>query len=206
MRPEYDDSEESLDSKEMAEEIVSAVDESEDDALTRSERDIERKKEIERVKKAKELKRQLRKRELGLLSYRWPALILIVAGILSIWTEFLDVMVHPEDLGYDSFWQMFNLTTIENGALYFIIPVIAGVLFIICGIIAYRDPRGAFAAILPSLMMIMAGANVYFQVTFLVTVAYELGLEVELYATGAPLTMLLCGLLGFLALAMREKE
>ncbi len=196
------------DAEEMADEIVNAVEEQDetDDALTSAEREIERKKEIERVRKARELKRQLRKRELGLLSYRWPALILIVAGALSIWTEFLDVMVHPDGLGYDSFWQMFNLRPEINVKFYFFIPVIAGALFILCGIVAYRDPRGAFTAILPSLMMIMVGANVYFQVTFLVTFAYESGLDVTLYATGAPLTMLICGLLGFLALAMREKE
>lgn len=201
-----DESDKPSDVEEMADEIISSVDEQEEDALTKSEREIERKKEIERIKKAKELKRQLRKRELGLLSYRWPALILIVAGILSIWTEFLNVMVHPPDMGYDSFWQMFNLTTIETGAVYFILPVTAGILFIICGIVAYRDPRGPYIAILPSLMMIMAGANVYFQVTLLITIAYDLGLDVTIYATGAPLTMLISGLLGFLALMMREKE
>ena len=191
------------DSTKMAEDIVDAVtEEDQGDALEETERAVERDKEAERIRKAKALRKQLRRRELGLLHYRWPAFILIVAAAFSIMTQFLQVMVHPEELGYDSFIQMF----MDGGGIFFLFPVISGALFIVFGIIAYSTPKWTVGAIIPAMMMAMAGGTVYFHVTFLVTVAYELGLTVEIYGTGAPLSMLLSAVLALLAIFMREKE
>ncbi|MHA1637313.1 MAG: hypothetical protein ACTSUB_04795, partial [Candidatus Thorarchaeota archaeon] len=73
----------------MADAIVDAVEEpyeEDDDGLTKGERLVEHDKESERIRKAKELKKSLRKRELGFLNYRWPAMVLVLSGLLAVWT------------------------------------------------------------------------------------------------------------------------
>ncbi|MHA1481800.1 MAG: hypothetical protein ACTSQZ_10330 [Candidatus Thorarchaeota archaeon] len=125
-------------SEDMAEAIIDSVDDSiEEDGLTKGERRIEIDKESMRIRKAKELKKQLRRRELGLLNYKWPAVVLVVAGILSIWTEFLVVMIHPPEIpGVDTFW----ITFIETGNVFFVFPLISGIIMIVLGYFAYTKP------------------------------------------------------------------
>ncbi|UCE11084.1 MAG: hypothetical protein JSW61_03880 [Candidatus Thorarchaeota archaeon] len=187
----------------MADEIIAAVEaeEDEEDAMTESERQIERDRETERIRKARELKKQLRKRELGLINYRWPALILILAGILAAWTEFLVVMIHPPEIqGLNTFFESFLLL----GGAFYLFPLIAGVGFILCGIWAYRDPRATFVSLIPAVIVVMASMTVYFLVTFAVTA--DPSLEGLVYATGTPITMLITGVLSILSIFLREKE
>ncbi|RDE12828.1 MAG: hypothetical protein C4K48_09480, partial [Candidatus Thorarchaeota archaeon] len=84
-------------SPDLAEELVDAVDEDAEidqasDGLTIRERHIESKRMSERERKAEELRKQLRKRSLGLLTYRWPAMMLVFCGIMAIISNFLQVM------------------------------------------------------------------------------------------------------------------
>ena len=84
-------------STEMAEDLVDAVDEDAEDkkpkdGLTKRERHIELSRVQDREKKADELRKQLRKRNLGLLNYRWAAGLLFIGGFLSILTNFVQVM------------------------------------------------------------------------------------------------------------------
>lgn len=194
------------DSLEMAEEIMDAVEheQRDDDALTKREREIERSKEEERVKKAKELKKQLRKRQLGLLHYRWPALILMLSGALAIWTEFLVAMVHEAGVGFDTFWEVFLYGTFTQAPYngFFIFPLLAGVLLIILGLFAYSNPKAAYFSAIPAMMMASAGMSVY----FFVSVTLQLIPDAELAATGVPLTMLIVGVLALISIALREKE
>ena len=87
---------EDYDSEEMADELIDAIDEEADsdavDGLTKREREIEVGRESERQRKAQELKKQLRRRQLGLINYRWPAIVLILGGIMAIMSQFLKVM------------------------------------------------------------------------------------------------------------------
>ncbi|NHJ13375.1 MAG: hypothetical protein EAX95_06840 [Candidatus Thorarchaeota archaeon] len=202
-KPSTNDSEKPL---EMAEEIIDAVeDEQQDeDALTKREREIERKKEEERVKKAMELKKQLRKRELGLLHYRWPALVLILSGILAIWTEFLVVMTHEAGVGFDTFWDVFLFGAFDQAPYngFFIFPLVAGTLLIVLGFFAYSNPKATYFSAIPAMMMAMAGMNVY----FFVSVTLQLIPNVELASTGVPMTMLIVGVLSLISIALREKE
>ncbi len=192
--------------KEMAEEIVAAVEDvaeegAEEDGLTRRERAIERRHESERVRRARELRKKLRKRELGLLHYRWPAAVLFLAGVLSVWTEYLPVMVHPEGIGFDSFASAFA----EYPNVFFLFPLIAGVMLIVIAFFAYSDPRATFASIIPAMIAVMAGANVYFLVSVGLYANPDVG-ATDLYATGTPLSMMMVGLLSVLAVVLREKE
>ncbi len=171
-----------------------------DDGLTPSERDIEAEKQQERIRKAQTLKKQLRKRELGLVKYRWPAAILILSGALAISTEFLVVMEHPPGIGFDTFWQIFLDPTYSDG--FFIFPVVAGALMIICGVLGYSNPRATWFSAIAAMMMFMSGATVYFLITFAVTVDPE----AEISATGTPLTMIIVGVLALVSIALREKE
>ncbi len=191
------------DSKEIAEEIVRAVDNEEesDDGLTAREREIEKEKEAERVRRAKDLKKQLRKRELGLIHYRWPSAILIVSGILSIWTEFLVVMNQETRIyGFDTFFD----AMVSQGNVFFMFPLIAGITTIILGIFAYNDPRATYLSIIPGMLMLMSGAYVFFLVTFAVTADPDLVGQIS--ATGTPLSMIIMGLAAMLSIALREKE
>jgi hypothetical protein len=193
----------SNDPEDMAEEIVDAVfEESEEDVedgLTRKEKEVE-KKEQERIKKARKLKKQLRKRELGVLHYRWPAAILVISGLLAIWTEFVAVMVHPPEVGFDTYFEVVVLT----GNPFFLFPVLAGILLIISGVLAYNRPRAPYISIIPAMMMVMAGAMVYFLVSFAVTVDPDL--EGQVSATGVPVTMFIIAIVALFSIALREKE
>ena len=188
----------------MAEDIADAVfEESEEDVedgLTRKEKEVEKRKEEERVRKARTLRRQLRKRELGVLHYRWPAAFLIISGLLAIWTEFVAVMVHPPGVGFDTYFEVFA----SAGGLFFLFPVLAGIILIISGVIAYNDPRAPYLSVIPAMMMVMAGAMVYFLVSFAVTV--DPNLEGQVYATGVPITMFIIAITALFSIAMREKE
>ncbi|MCK4484514.1 MAG: hypothetical protein KAU89_06795 [Candidatus Thorarchaeota archaeon] len=190
--------------EDMAEEIVDAVfEESEEDVedgLTRKEKELEKKKEDERTRKARKLKKQLRKRELGVLHYRWPAAILVIAGLLAISTEFLAVMVHPPEVGFDTYFEV----VVSTGNLFFLFPVLAGILLIISGVLAYNDPRAPYISIIPAMMMAMAAAMVYFLVTFAVTV--DPNLQGQVLATGVPVTMFIIAAVALFSIAMREKE
>ncbi len=187
------------DSDELASELIDAVeeDQEEDDALTKSERKIESQKEEERVRKAKELRKQLRRRELGLLQYRWPAAVLILTGVLSIWTEFSVVMLHDPGIGFDTFWDALFL----SGNPFFLFPLLAGGILIILGYFAYSNPKATYLSVIPAMMMAMAGMNVYFLISF----GLQINPDAMLMATGTPLTMLLAGLLSLLSILLREK-
>ncbi len=188
----------------MAEDIADAVfEESEEDVedgLTRKEKEVEKKKEEERVRKARILRRQLRKRELGVLHYRWPAVMLMISGLLAIWTEFVAVMVHPPEVGFDTYFEVFMST----GGLFFLFPALAGIILIISGVVAYNNPRAPYLSVIPAMMMVMAGAMVYFLVSFAVTV--DPSMEGQVFATGVPITMFIIGVTALLSIAMREKE
>lgn len=188
------------DSSDMSDEIVKSVQEEQktDDGLTKRERSIEEGKQAERIKKAKELKKQLRKKELGLVKYRWSLLTLLAAGLLSIWTEFLVVMVHPPDAGFDDFVIGF----VKSGSAFFLFPVIAGVVMIVCGLLAYSNPKFAWISIIPGMMMAMSGATVYFLISF----ALEVDPSATYSPTGTPFTMFLVALLCVLAVVLRNKE
>lgn len=190
-------------SERLAQDMTEAIESDasdKDDGLTQTERDIEAKKQQERIRKAQALKKQLRMRELGLVKYRWPAAILVVSGILAISTEFLPVMLHPPDIGFDTFWQIFVDPAHSNA--FFIFPVGAGALMIVCGFLGYTNPKATWFSLIAAIMMVMSGATVYFLVTFAVTADPD----VEVSATGTPLTMIIVGVLALFSIALREKE
>jgi len=195
-------------SEEMAEELIDAIDdetdEDYDDGLTKNEREIEVSKESERQRKAQELRKQLRKRQLGMLTYKWPAIVLIMGGIMAILTEFLNAMVReagvPPEVGFDTFIEAFTRT----GGIIYLFPVIAGVFMIILSYFAYRNPRATWLGLIPAAMLGMSGGTVYFLVTFAVTA--DPSLEGLLYASPVPLSMIIAGVMGLLAIAMKEKE
>ncbi|MCK4279886.1 MAG: hypothetical protein KAW94_04865 [Candidatus Thorarchaeota archaeon] len=194
----------SNDPEDMAEEIADAVFEESgedvEDGLTQKERELEKKKGNERTRKARKLKKQLRKRELGVLHYRWPAAILVISGLLAIWTEFLAVMVHPPEAGFDTFFEVVLLT----GNPFFLFPILAGILLIISGVLAYNYPRAPYIAIIPAMMMVMAGAMVYFLVSF--AIAANPDMEGQVLATGVPVTMFIIAIVALISIALREKE
>ncbi|MFX0107822.1 MAG: hypothetical protein ACFE7R_06045, partial [Candidatus Hodarchaeota archaeon] len=185
---------------EMASEIIDAAQEEEqDDGLTKGEREIESKKEAERIRKAKKLRKQLRKRELGLLQYKWPAAMLILTGILAIWTEFVVIWTqNPVVYGFDTFWGGFTF----SGNVFFLFPAISGIILIVSGYLAYSNPKATFLSIIPSMMMSMAGGQIYFLIS-VVTMANE---DIELVPTGAPVTMFIVGLVALLSIFLRERE
>jgi len=196
-------------SPDLAEELVDAVDEDAEidqasDGLTIRERHIESKRMSERERKAEELRKQLRKRSLGLLTYRWPAMMLVFCGIMAIISNFLQVMTRlegvPPEVGFNTFVDAFLLT---GGAVY-LFPIVAGSFMIVLSYFSYTTPKATWLALIPSLMLFMAGGNVYYLVTFAVSFQPELtGL---IYATGVPLSMFIAGGIALLAIYMREKE
>jgi VIT1/CCC1 family predicted Fe2+/Mn2+ transporter len=195
-------------STDMADEIIESVtseDEQSEDALTKRERTIEKDKEAERIQKARELKKQLRKRDLGLLRYRWPAVILIVAGILSILTEFLQVMEHPPGVGFTSFFE-FTMENLAEGRInyvvFFIFPLTAGIIMIVSALISYYNPKGPYISIIPAMMMVMAGAFVYYLVDF----AIIANPDVQISVTAVPMAMVIFGVVALLSIGIREKE
>ncbi|MFX1579876.1 MAG: hypothetical protein ACFFBJ_09540 [Promethearchaeota archaeon] len=200
--------EDSSNSEDMAEDLIDAIDDDAkdetDDGLTQKEREIEISRESERQKKAHELRKQLRKRQLGLLTYKWPAIVLILGGAMAITTEFLDVMVRepgvPSEVGFGTFIE----ALIRTGGIIYVFPLIAGVLMIILSYFAYRNPRATWLALIPAAMLGMSGGTVYFLITFAVTA--DPSLEGLLYASPVPLSMIIAGVIALLAIAMKEKE
>ena len=196
-------------STDLAEELVDAIDDGADhaqegDGLTTRERHIESKRVSERERKAEELRKQLRKRSLGLLNYRWPAMMLVFSGIMAVMSNFLQVMTRlegvPPEVGFNTFIDAFLVT----GGVVYLFPVVAGSFMIVLSYFSYTTPKATWLALIPSLMLFMAGGNVYYLVTFAVSFQPELtGL---IYATGIPLSMFIAGGIGLLAIYMREKE
>lgn len=196
-------------SEDMAEDIVDAIDDEADsehidDGLTKKEREIEVSRESERQRKALELKKQLRKRQLGMLSYRWPAFVLIAGGLLAISTNFLEVMVRlpgvPPEVGFSTFID----ALLRSGGVIYLFPLIAGIFMIALSYFARTNPRATWLAIIPAAMLGMAGGTVYFLVTFAVT--FDPSLDGLIYATPIPLSMIIAGVIALLAIALREKE
>jgi hypothetical protein len=195
--------------EDMAEELIDAVDEEADeghieDGLTKKEREIQTKRETEREKKARELRKQLRMRQLGILRYRWPALMLILGGLLSITSEFLQVMTRdefvPPEVGFYNFLEAFTIT----GGIIYIFPIVAGVFMIILSYFAYTTPKLTWLSIIPAIMMAMSGGTVYFLITFAVTA--DPTLTDHIYGTGVPISMFIAALIAILAVWMRERE
>jgi hypothetical protein len=198
-------SDDDVGSNELASEIIDAVEEDmdEEDALTERERKIEDKIEEERRKKAKELKKQLRRKELGLLQYRWPAIVLGLSGILSIWTEFLVVMYHDPGIGIDTFWDVFlyGAGSLQAYNIFFIFPLISGGILFVLGYFAYTNPKATYLSVFPAMMMAMSGMNVYYWISFYL----ELFPSASLGPTSTPLTMLFTGVLSLLSILLRER-
>ncbi|MBY8997048.1 MAG: hypothetical protein KGD60_04905 [Candidatus Thorarchaeota archaeon] len=201
--------EDSSNSEDLAEDLIDAIDDEADsdyvdDGLTKNEREIEVSRESERKRKAQELKKQLRKRQLGMLSYRWPAFVLIIGGLLAISTEFLEVMVRlpgvPPEVGFSTFLE----GLLRSGGVIYLFPVIAGIIMIALSYFARTTPRATWLALIPAAMLGMAGGTVYFLVTFAVTA--DPSLAGLLYASPAPLSMIIAGIIALLAVALKEKE
>lgn len=196
-------------SRDLAEELVDAIDENGDldqegDGLTKRERHIESKRMSDRERKAEELRKQLRKRNLGLLNYRWPATMLVFSGIMAIMSNFLQVMTRlegvPSDVGFSTFIDAFIL----SGGVIYLFPLIAGSFMIALSYFAYTKPKATWLALIPSLMLFMAGGTVYFLVT--VAVSFQPELTGLIYATGVPISMFIAGGIALIAIYMREKE
>ena len=196
------------DSTDMASEIIESVtseDEQSEDGLTKGERRIEKDKEAERIRKARDLKKQLRKRDLGLLRYRWPAAILMISGILSILSEFLQVMEHPPGIGFTSYFQFAadNLIAGQlNYVVFFTFPLVAGIIMIIGSLISYFNPKGTFLSIIPAMMMAMAGTFVYYSVDL----ARYVDPNIDVSVTAVPMAMVIFGVVALLSIGIREKE
>jgi len=197
------------DPTDMAEDLVDAIDndadqEDGDDGLTKRERSIEVSRTAEREKKAQKLKKQLRKRSLGMLNFRWPMYLLVIGGIIAILTNFLQIMVRnpiiPPEVGFYNFIEAFSKT---GGAIY-LFPIVAGVIMIIFGYFAYTTPKYAWLALIPAIMLGMAGATVYFLITF--AVDNQPQFTGEIYASIIPLVMFLVAGLNLVAITVKETE
>jgi len=197
------------DSTEMAEGLVDAIDDEAGphdagDGLTKRERSIEVSRVTERERKAEELRKQLRKRSLGMLNYRWAAGSLVIGGILAIISNFMQAMTRgaivPPEVGFDTFWDGFLL----YGGVYFILPIISGVFMIILAYFAYSTPKYTWLALIPGMILAMAGLFVYFLVTFAVT--YQPEFTDVLYVAIAPIIMIVSAVFNLVAIALREKE
>lgn len=200
---------EEKDSTDMAEDLVDAIDneteqEEVDDGLTKRERSIEVSRTAEREKKAQKLKKQLRKRSLGMLNFRWPMYLLVIGGVIAIITNFLQIMVRtsavPPEVGFYNFIEAFSKT---GGALY-LFPIVAGVIMIILGYFAYTTTKYAWLALIPAVMLGMAGGTVYFLITF--AVDNQPHLTGEIYASIIPLVMFFAAGLNLVAIASKERE
>jgi hypothetical protein len=124
---------------------------------------------------------------------------------MAIISEFLTVMyrdpaVIPSEVGFDNFVEAFSRT----GGVIYIFPVFAGALMIVLSYFAYSNPRATWLAIIPAMMLIMAGGTVFFLVTFAVTA--QPSYTEYIYATPAVLTMIIAGVVALLAVYMREYE
>jgi hypothetical protein len=201
--------EDSSNSEDMAEDLIDAIDDVSDeddigDGLTKKEREIDVSRESERQRKAQELRKQLRRRQLGILTYRWPAFVLILGGFLAITTEFLQVMIRepgvPPEVGFNTFID----ALLRSGGVIYLFPVIGGVFMIALSYFAYKNPRATWLALIPAAMLAMAGGTVYFLVTFAVTA--DPTLEGLIYASPTPIYMIIAAVIALLAVALKEKE
>jgi hypothetical protein len=201
--------EDGADSDDMAEDLVDAVDEEADDevvddGLTTKEREIEVSRETERHKKAQELRKQLRKRQLGILTYRWPAITLILGGVLAISTEFLKVMTReagvPPEVGFNTFPDAF----VRTGGVVYLFPLIAGAFMVVLSYFSYRNPRYTWLALIPAALMGMSGGTVLFLTSFAVTV--DPSLEGLIYPSPTVFSMFIAAVIALLAIALKEKE
>jgi hypothetical protein len=201
--------EDSSNSEDMAEDLIDAIDDVSDeddvgDGLTKKEREIDVSRETERQRKAQDLRKQLRRRQLGILTYRWPAFVLILGGFLAITTEFLQVMIRepgvPPEVGFNTFID----ALLRSGGVIYLFPVIGGVFMIVLSYFAYKNPRATWLALIPAAMLAMAGGTVYFLVTFAVTA--DPTLEGLIYASPTPISMIIAAVIALLAVALKEKE
>jgi hypothetical protein len=78
----------------------------------------------------------------------------------------------------------------------------AGIIMIISALISYYNPKGTFISVIPAMMMVIAGANVY----YFIDIAHVVNPNIEIIATGVPLTMIIFGLVALLSIGIREKE
>ena len=194
------------DADEMSDAIISAVKDDQnmsddEDALSKGERRVELGKEEERILKAKQLKKELRKRELGILRYRWPTTVLVISGIFAIMTQFLAVWNQVSAFYvFNNYWEAFLFSA--NG--FWLFPLISGIILIVIGFFAYTRPKATYFAVIPAMMMAMAGSMVYFLIE-LVAVGLP-DFSNEIIATLAPIEMLVVAVLALLSIAIREKE
>ena len=75
---------------------------------------------------------------------------------------------------------------------------------IILAYFAYTTPKYTWLAIIPGMMLAMAGLFVYFLVTF--AVSYQPELTDELYAAIAPIIMIVAAVINLIAIFLKEKE
>jgi hypothetical protein len=196
------------DSTEMAEDLVDAIDDeagSKDDGLTKRERKIESSRVAERERKAEELRKQLRKRNLGMLNYKWATATLIIGGILGIASNFMQAMTRgPLSLAADVGFYNFLDAFVQTGGAIYLFPIIAGAFMIILSYFSYTTPKYTWLALIPGVMLAMAGFIVYFLITFAVTAQPEL--TDDLYAAFAPIFMIIAAATNLVAIALKERE
>jgi len=197
------------DSTKMAEDLVDAVDEEVEDkkprdGLTKRERHIELSRVQEREKKAEELRKQLRKRDLGLLNYRWAAVLLLIGGILAFESNFMKVMTRtalvPPEVGFNTFIDAFSRT----GGVIYLFPAIAGGIMVLLSYFAYSTPKYTWFALIPAMMLAMCAGTVLFLITFGVTA--QPWLTGQIYATFAPYLMGILAVVNISAILVREYE
>jgi hypothetical protein len=139
-----------------------------------------------------------------MLTYRWPAYVLILGGLLAITTEFLQVMVRepgvPPEVGFNTFID----ALLRSGGIIYLFPIIGGVFMIVLSYFAYTNPRATWLALIPAAMLGMSGGTVYFLVTFAVTA--DPTLEGLIYASPTPISMIIAAAIALLAVALKEKE
>lgn len=199
---------EEKDSTKMAENLVDAIDEEagkRDDGLTKRERRIESGRASEREKKAEELRKQLRKRSLGMLNYRWAAGSLIIGGLIAIISNFTQALTRgPLSLEYDIGFNTYLDAFLATGGAIYVFPVAAGAIMIILAYFAYTKPKYTWLALIPGIMLAMAGGTAYFLVTFSVTAQPEL--TDDLYTAFAPILMFIVAAINLIAIFLRERE
>lgn len=195
----------------MAEDLVDAIDDEAGpddvgDGLTKRERSIETSRGAERERKAHELKKQLRKRSLGMLNFRWARYILLIGGIMAIITNFLQVMsrssIVPPEVGFNNYIEAFNIT----GGVIYIFPIIAGVMMIVISYFAYTNTKYTWWSLIPGMMLAMAGITVYILIAFAEGAEGQEYLIGEIYATYVPIMMFVAAAFTLLAILLRERE
>ncbi|MEM2142904.1 MAG: hypothetical protein QXS20_08750 [Candidatus Thorarchaeota archaeon] len=158
----------------------------------------EERRKLERERKKKELMARLKSKGLGPVHYRWAPSVLVMAGILAIWTNFLVVMEHPPDVGFDTFWDAYNMT----GNVFFLFPLLSGATMMVIAIFAYWEPRFTFLSLVPSAMLGMCTSTVYYLVSFALYADPSSGVA----ATGTPIGMAMASLCSVLAIGLRDRE